>query len=503
MPRLCWCVMTKCQRLSYRREQRLVRLLVFRIPGIPSMVLQLCCSLEPLRTDLDGTVATYRHGLDSTATTDALLPCRLSIPPPGSPPSAARPPLWRSAPGPAAAPPGGYGRQCTTAVQCVSCVAPIMKMLRAFAVLRQQRTMTISQHTSPLPRSAGLLRLTKPFPSSTPVACPVACPPRFDDCLPQADQTLGPDYAPPALPLPPGEDEDEEEEARVAAEEAARGWGEEGGEDGVHPALDADAILRRMLLQGMRDRRSGKRPLSGAAAGGGVAAAAAGGEGWKGAVAVERAGSGSLRRRLSAAGARVSGSGSGGGGGGGGGGSPGRGSPVQAAVELGRRGSSSGSAKPPRPASASPASPFAATTAAAALGSPGGHGGAASGGGPVSEAESWLDEVHRSAESAIALLTRGSVAAGRDGETAGGSGSRAVRSVLRARRSGAGSEGGGGVGVRGPGPVAESREGGDGSSSDGSGVSSSDSDSDGGEEQGKSLEDLKDSAMGLVGWGYG
>lgn len=277
----------------------------------------------------------------------------------------------------------------------------------------------------------------------------------------------------------------------MAAEEAARGWGEEGGEDGVHPALDADAILRRMLLQGMRDRRSGKRPLSGAAGGG----AAVGVEGGKGAVAAERSGSGSLRRRLSAAGARVSNSG------GGGGGSPGRGSPVPAA-ELGRRGSSSGSARPPRPASASPvASPFAAgggaaagSMAAGAAGSPAAR--VSASGGPVSEAESWLDEVHRSAESAIALLTRGSVV-GRDAETAGGSGSRAVRSVLRARRSGG--AGGAGVGARGPGPVAESREGGDGSSSDGSGVSSDDSDSDGGEEQGKSLDDLKDSAMGLVG----
>ncbi|KAG2491133.1 hypothetical protein HYH03_010576 [Edaphochlamys debaryana] len=65
----------------------------------------------------------------------------------------------------------------------------------------------------------------------------------FDDELPSASaEGLPP---PAALPLPPGDEEEEAEEEAMAAEE----------EPEVHPALDADAIWRRMLLARLKDRR--------------------------------------------------------------------------------------------------------------------------------------------------------------------------------------------------------------------------------------------------------
>ncbi|KXZ51792.1 hypothetical protein GPECTOR_11g235 [Gonium pectorale] len=268
----------------------------------------------------------------------------------------------------------------------------------------------------------------------------------FDDALPAAPSSdLGPDYAPPSLPLPPPEEDEAEEEARVAEEEAPE----------TLPALDPDAILRRMLLSRLKDRRG-----RGKAAGASMPAAAAvvGGSGRVGSF-LER----SLSRRASASGAN----GSGGGG----------------AVGGGRAMSESG-------------------VTAAAVAAP--------------AADEWMDEVVRSAESALAAVTRG--ASVTDGAAAGG-GSRAVRAVMRGRRrsqsppspsAAASPDGTGSARRRRPGPVAEGREDG-GSSSSSSSSSSDDSDNEGfgpgdggpppatGEGKMEStLSDLKDAGIGLA-----
>ncbi|PNW72997.1 hypothetical protein CHLRE_14g614850v5 [Chlamydomonas reinhardtii] len=334
---------------------------------------------------------------------------------------------------------------------------------------------------------------------------------------------------PASLPLPPSE---EEEEAEEAAEEE---------EPEIHPAMDADAIWRRMLLDRMKDRRGGggaaaaavKRPLAAinttgvaaerlAAAASMTASPAAGVTPTAAAAVTPAPGGGSFLERITR---RRSGSFNGA--------VPAAASPVAAAAGggaasiiqrfsgAGASGSAAGSpAVTPRAASGAAAagrrsslsgSPAAAAAATARVS---GDGGASPATTAFSAAEGeWMAELERSAESVFAALSRGTAA---DAAVAvGGSGSRAVRGMRASR------DGGGGAAaaaadaavdaaakrarrVRGPGAVAEGREGGNSSDSD----TSDDSENEGAGGEGggptgegkmeSALEDLKDAGMGLV-----
>ncbi|KAG2423290.1 hypothetical protein HXX76_015439 [Chlamydomonas incerta] len=332
---------------------------------------------------------------------------------------------------------------------------------------------------------------------------------------------------PPSLPLPPGDEEEEAEEAADAAED----------EPELHPAMDSDAIWRRMLLSRMKDRRqqppsSGaggaaaaavKRPLAAvhttgvaaervAAASASATASPAAGTPTATATAAPSGGSflERITRRRSgsfngAAPAAAAGAAAGGaasiiqrfsGAGGSAAGSPAV--TPRAGSAAGRRASLSGS-------------PTAATAIAAVRvsGDDSGSPGAAAAAFSAAEGE-WMAELERSAEGVFAALSRGTAA---DAAVAvGGSGSRAVRGVRASRDGGAAGAAADAVDaaakrarrVRGPGAVAEGREGGNSSDSD----TSDDSENEGAGGEGggatgegkleSALEDLKDAGMGLA-----